>query len=593
MNTDHIIESLRPLAMRIADLKPDPRNARKHDQRNMDAIKASLQKFGQQQPILADADGVVVAGNARLAAMKDLGWEVAAVARTELRGSDARAYAISDNRTAELAAWDFDELKTTFEELRAEDYSVGVTGWTDIETVHLAAGDFSVFKGGPVVIASAAGKSVQVVEDESPAPMDVPATRPGDLWILGDHRLLCGDSGNPDHLDRLLGGAKIHLVNTDPPYNVKVEPRSNNAIAAGLSPFQATQPRAETHHQQLDLARHPEKAKATGKMRAKDRPLANDFMSDEAFDKCLDAWFGNIARVLVPGGGFYIWGGYANCANYPPFLKKHGLYFSQAVIWDKQHPVLTRKDFMGAHEWAFYGWKEGARVGVLRVEGGRCAPVLRQRQHPRHLAGEEGQPAVDGASHREARRARCPRDDVLVARGRERAGPLRRERQHADGRGADQAPSAPDGARHAVLRRDRAALAERHRPRRGARRRRADVRRGQRRAKSLRSAHIHHGFLTPTLGLGSSVTYRRPMSMRSFMEAAGRDSPPPGGAKEARYSTTNDVACVAGLNFSQSDCTATVLVTSGGNVAAHTTSPFLLIDRFVISTAFRLSDAHP
>jgi len=76
--------------------------------------------------------------------------------------------------------------------------------------------------------------------------------------------------------------------------------------------------------------------------------------------RLLDAWFGNLARVLLPGRGFYIWGGYANCANYPPFLKKHGLYFSQAVIWDKQHPVLTRKDFMGNHEWCFYGWREGA-----------------------------------------------------------------------------------------------------------------------------------------------------------------------------------------------------------------------------------------
>lgn len=66
------------------------------------------------------------------------------------------------------------------------------------------------------------------------------------------------------------------------------------------------------------------------------------------------------ARVLVPGGAFYIWGGYANCANYPPVLKKHELYFSQAIIWDKEHPVLTRKDFMGAHEWCFYGWKLGA-----------------------------------------------------------------------------------------------------------------------------------------------------------------------------------------------------------------------------------------
>jgi hypothetical protein len=79
--------------------------------------------------------------------------------------------------------------------------------------------------------------------------------------------------------------------------------------------------------------------------------LANDFVSDEQFEKLLHAWFGNLSRVLLPGRGFYVWGGYANCANYPPALKSNGLYFSQSIIWDKQHPVLTRKDFMGAHEW--------------------------------------------------------------------------------------------------------------------------------------------------------------------------------------------------------------------------------------------------
>jgi DNA modification methylase len=175
------------------------------------------------------------------------------------------------------------------------------------------------------------------------------------LWLLGDHRLLCGDSSKPEDVDRLLDGADIHLVNTDPPYNVKVEPRSNNAIAAGLSSF------STTHHQKLDVARHPGKAQGTTKkLRPKDRPLANDFVSDEQFEKLLNAWFGNISRVLQPGRGFYIWGGYANCANYPPALKANSLYFSQSIIWDKQHPVLTRKDFMGAHEWCFYGWKEGA-----------------------------------------------------------------------------------------------------------------------------------------------------------------------------------------------------------------------------------------
>src|SRR5262249_18068354 len=145
-------------------------------------------------------------------------------------------------------------------------------------------------------------------------------------------------------VDRLLDGATIQLVNTDPPYNVRVEPRSNNAIAAGLSSFEGTNG-----------------GKATGKkLRARGRPLGNDFVSEGGVDRLLHARFGNLARVLDPGRSFYIWGGFSNCGNYPPVLKAVGLYFSQAIIWDKQHPVLTRKDYMGAHEWAFYGWKEGA-----------------------------------------------------------------------------------------------------------------------------------------------------------------------------------------------------------------------------------------
>jgi DNA modification methylase len=83
-------------------------------------------------------------------------------------------------------------------------------------------------------------------------------------------------------------------------------------------------------------------------------------VSDEQFAEMLRAWFKSMTRVLEPGRAAYIWGGYANVANYPPALKEAGLYFSQTIIWDKQHPVLTRKDFMGAHEWCFYCWKEGA-----------------------------------------------------------------------------------------------------------------------------------------------------------------------------------------------------------------------------------------
>jgi len=140
---------------------------------------------------------------------------------------------------------------------------------------------------------------------------------------------------------------------------VKVEPRSSTAIAAGNSSHPDLS--KKMHHQGFDVARgvtDPKKAKR--KMRPKDRPLENDFVSAEAFDEMLLAWFGNASRVLKPGGSFYIWGGYANLGNYPTPLKATGLYFSQGVVWDKQHPVLTRKDMMGAFEICFYGWKEGA-----------------------------------------------------------------------------------------------------------------------------------------------------------------------------------------------------------------------------------------
>jgi DNA modification methylase len=332
----------------VAALREDPANARAHDERNLQAIAGSLSRFGQQKPIVVAADGTVLAGNGTLAAARQLGWTSIAAITTDLEGPDARGYAIADNRTAELAGWDMVRLCEELQALPADVFqTLGFDAKEMARIVHDAEEAIRAMQGEQDL-------------DAVPEPPEEATTQPGDLWILGRHRLLCGDSASHEDLDRLLDGAPIHLVNTDPPYNVRVEPRSNNAIAAGLSSFSA-QPKSEKHHQALDLARHPNKRKAThGKLRAKDRPLANDFVSDEAFVELLRGWFGNASRVLLPGRAAYIWGGYANVANYPPALKEAGLYFSQTIIWDKQHPVLTRKDFMGAHEWCFYCWKEGA-----------------------------------------------------------------------------------------------------------------------------------------------------------------------------------------------------------------------------------------
>ncbi len=335
----------------VDEIKPYAGNPRKNAGA-VDAVARSIKEYGFKVPIILDAKGTIVCGHTRLLAAQKLGMlQVPVHIARELTPEQVRGLRIADNQVASIATFDDELLAQELADLKALGVDLDIMGFSDSEISRLLEPGLEVGATDP---------------DDIPAPPDEAITQPGDLWILGNHRLLCGDSGSVADLDRLLDGAVIHLANCDPPYGVRVEPRSNNAIAAGLSSFSATQPKGrgkgeQTHHQKFDVERDPGKAKGTTKqMRAKDRPLANDFVSDEAFDGMLDAWFGNISRVLMPGGGFYIWGGYANLGNYPPFLKKHGLYFSQGIVWDKMHPVLTRKDFMGAFELAFYGWKEGA-----------------------------------------------------------------------------------------------------------------------------------------------------------------------------------------------------------------------------------------
>jgi DNA modification methylase len=339
----------------IEQVVPYPGNPRQNDEA-VDAVAASLREFGFRQPIVVDVEGVIIVGHTRYKAALKLGLaKVPVHVATDMTPAQVKAYRIADNQTASIAEWNYELLPIELSGLQEMNFDLGLLGFDQEELARLLSGDVQQGLTDP---------------DDVPAPPDEATTQPGDLWILGNHRLLCGDSSKPEDVDRLLDGATIHLVNTDPPYNVRVEPRSNNAIAAGLSSF--SMPEGHTrkekkfdaqgmHHQGFDVARFPSKKyKTTKKMRAKDRPLANDFVTAQAFDEMLDAWFGNMARVLVPGRGFYIWGGYANLGNYPPYLKKHELYFSQGIVWDKQHPVLTRKDFMGAFEICFYGWREGA-----------------------------------------------------------------------------------------------------------------------------------------------------------------------------------------------------------------------------------------
>jgi DNA modification methylase len=330
----------------IQTIRPYESNPRLNDQA-VEAVAKSLREFGFRQPIVVDADGVIICGHTRYKAAQKLGLKQVPVhVATDLTPAQVKAYRIADNQTATLADWNYDLLPLELKDLQGMNFDLDLLGFSAEDLGALLA---------------PAGNEGLTDPNAVPLPGDEAITKPGDLWILGNHRLLCGDSGKAEDVDRLLAGAPVHLCNTDPPYNVKVEPRSNNAIAAGLSSFPAADAhQGLMHHQSFDVARQGAKAATTEKLRPKDRPLANDFMSDEDFDRMLRAWFGNIARVLLPGRCFYIWGGYANLGNYPPVLKACELYFSQGIVWDKEHPVLTRKDFMGAFEICFYGWREGA-----------------------------------------------------------------------------------------------------------------------------------------------------------------------------------------------------------------------------------------
>lgn len=191
----------------IAKLVFDPANARKHSARNLDAIKGSLTKFGQQKPIVIDAKGVVVAGNGTLAAAKDLGWDKIDAVRTKLEGPEAIAFALADNRTAELAEWDTEILTETLKALKDIDFDLDAIGFDE---------DFMT------ALAPAGGTEGLTDPDDVPESVET-RCKPGDLWILGDHRLLCGDSTNVQHVERLMGGEKADMLFTDPPYGVNYE----------------------------------------------------------------------------------------------------------------------------------------------------------------------------------------------------------------------------------------------------------------------------------------------------------------------------------------------------------------------------------
>jgi DNA modification methylase len=188
----------------ITELTPDPQNARQHDTKNLKAIEGSLAQFGQRKPIVITEANVIVAGNGTVSAAKNLGWETIEAVRVPADWSkdQVKAFALADNRTAELATWQPEVLAAQLIELESAGFEIADFGFDKIE---------------PEIDPDS------LDEDELPEPPAKPVTKLGDLWQLGRHRLLCGDSFDTTQIDKLMDGNKADMVFTDPPYGMNLD----------------------------------------------------------------------------------------------------------------------------------------------------------------------------------------------------------------------------------------------------------------------------------------------------------------------------------------------------------------------------------
>jgi DNA modification methylase len=282
----------------VTKLTFDPNNARKHNRKNLDAIKASLKEFGQRRPLVVTTEYVVVAGNGTLEAAKSLGWEEIAV--TVLPFDDpekAKAYALADNRTAELAEWDMEILTATVDELEQAGWDMDSLGFGELRPTD----------------------EPEVVQDEVPDLLPEPITKEGDLWILGEHRLLCGDSTDAADFERLMDGKLADCIWTDPPYNVAYVGGTKDALT-----------------------------------------IQNDAMSDEDFEAFLGKAYERMFESAHPGAAIYVAHSDTGGGVFRRQLVEAGFLLKQCLIWVKDTFVLSRQDYHWQHEPILYGWKAGA-----------------------------------------------------------------------------------------------------------------------------------------------------------------------------------------------------------------------------------------
>lgn len=292
------MENLKIEYLSTNELRPYEKNARKHQKKDVENIAKSIQKYGMIDAIgIWGEDNTIVEGHGRWLACKKLKIDSVPVVRLDhLTDEQRREYAIAHNATAELSEWDIDFLDEELKSLDLSDF--------DFDFGLDLAEDFG-----------------QAVEDDVPEvdELSEPIAKPGDIWQLGRHRLMCGDSTSVEDVENLMDGVKADLLLTDPPYNVAYEGKTKDKLR-----------------------------------------IENDSMSDGAFRSFLASAFFAADNVMKPGAVFYIWHADSEGYNFRGACADVGWKVRQCIIWNKNTMVMGRQDYQWKHEPCLYGWKEGA-----------------------------------------------------------------------------------------------------------------------------------------------------------------------------------------------------------------------------------------
>ncbi|MBS1877847.1 MAG: site-specific DNA-methyltransferase [Acidobacteria bacterium] len=290
-------------------LIPFARNARTHSDEQVAQIAASIAEFGWTNPILAGADGIVIAGHARLLAARKLHMtEVPVIVLDHLTETQRRALVLADNKLAENAGWDTDMLRVELEALQEDGFDLDVVGFSDEELEDLLAEPESEPAPG------------LTDEDAVPETPETAVTVPGDVWILGEHRLLCGDSTQMESIEKVLAGGLADMVFCDPPYGVNYGASMKDRL------------RGKTH-----------------------RKIANDNLGDDfgpfLYDACVN-------MLAVTKGAIYICMSSSELHTLHRAFTEAGGHWSTFVIWAKNTFTMGRSDYQRQYEPILYGWKE-------------------------------------------------------------------------------------------------------------------------------------------------------------------------------------------------------------------------------------------